>query len=287
VRLVPDRRMRSPATLGIGTATFLASYGLGASGSIPGDDLLCDAVERGVRYLDTAADYGEGERAVARALEPGVRVCTKIPASGTLDSVRASVERLGSAPDTILMHSATSADIAGAPAVAAMREAKASGMTIRTGASTYGIEAAALALAQSWCDTLQVEYSILNQSVVRRLTRRAASQEVVVRSVLCKGLLTSRRTAAPHLVTPLSDALDGLERCAREWNRGVEEIAIRFALDSPGVDVVLVGVSTRAELDAALSAFASAPLTVEQWNQLAAFDRSDVDAAHPERWSQV
>jgi aryl-alcohol dehydrogenase-like predicted oxidoreductase len=278
--------MRPPVALGIGTAAFLAGYGL-APGDTPNDGLLRAAVRRGVRYLDTAADYGEGERAVARVLEPGVRACTKIPAGGTLDSIRTSIERLGATPDTVLMHSAEPHHIMDAPALDAMRQAKADGLTLRIGASTYGAEAASLAMAQPWCDTLQVEYSILNQSVVRSLSRLRDSQEVVVRSVLCKGLLTSRRAAAPALVAALADALNGLERCARDWNRSLEEMAIRFALDSPGIDVVLVGVSTPDELDTAICAAASPPLSAGQWAELAAFDRSDVDAAHPERWSRL
>jgi aryl-alcohol dehydrogenase-like predicted oxidoreductase len=287
---ITDSRPLTPAAavLGIGTATFLAQYGLAAS--VPATDtLLARALECGLTYLDTAADYADAEAAVGRVLRHGtrgVRVCTKIPASAGLEAVRRSVERLGWAPDTILMHSAGREQIVGAPAIAALREAKARGMTARIGASTYGAADAALALAQPWCDVVQAEYSVLNQSVVRAVTRARDGQEIVVRSVLCKGLLTSRRSAAPHLAAAVAEAVDGIERCAREWNRRIEELAIRFALDTPGIDVVLVGVSTEAELDAAMAAASSARLTGEQWQRLAAFDRSDADAVHPERWAQ-
>lgn len=274
------------AILGIGTATFLPNYGL-AAGDAPGEDLLRHAIRSGVRYLDTAADYGDGERAIGRVLVDGVRVCTKIPASGSVDDVRASVERLGRAADTILMHSAGHEQLTSAPAVSALVQAKALALASRVGASTYGAYDAALALAQHWVDVVQVEYSILNQSVVRSIARRHAHQEVVVRSVLCKGLLTTRRLAAPHLVEGVRDALDGLDACANEWGAGIEQLAIRFALDSPGVDVVLVGVSTPDELETALSAAAMPALSSDQWARLAAFDRSDADAAHPERWTRI
>jgi len=276
-----------PAALGIGTAAFLANYGLRA-GVPPGEALLRAAVGAGVRYFDTAADYADGELAVGRVREPAIRVCTKIKHGDSIDAVRTSIERLGAPADTILIHSAGRAQLEAAPAIAALEEARERGFTSRIGASTYGAEDAAFALSQPWVTTVQIEYSILNQSVLARAGRTAhAGQEVVVRSVLCKGLLTSRRTAAPHLVASVRDAIDGIERCAMEWDRSIEALAIRFALDTPGVDVMVVGVSNRQELDAALAAAESPQLTAEQWTRLASFDRSDADAAHPERWSGV
>lgn len=274
------------AVLGVGTATFLPNYGL-APGAAPGEDLLRAAIAAGVRYLDTAADYGDGERAVGRAMRDGIRVCTKISADASIDQVEVSIERLGRPADTILMHSARRTQLTGAPALGALLQAKARGLTARTGASTYGSEDAVLALEQPWADVVQVEYSILNQSVLRAIGSVREDREVVVRSVLCKGLLTPRRAAAPALLEAVGDALEGIDACARQWGRPVEELAIRFAMDTPGVDVVLVGVSTRGELDTALAAAASPPLSSEQWTRLAAFDRHDSDAVHPERWSRI
>lgn len=279
---------RSSAVLGIGTATFLPNYGLpSADGSIENDPaLLRDALRAGVRYVDTAAGYGDSEIAVARAVRgiEGVRVCTKISAAGTLGEIRSSIERLESAPDTILVHSAGRQQIESAPAIASLTRARVEGLTARIGASTYGAEDAGLALAQPWVDVVQVEYSILNQSVIDTVRRSRPEQEVVVRSVLCKGLLTGRRSAAPQLAAQVQAALDGIAGCAREWGYGIEGLAIRFALDTPGIDVVLVGVSNHEELETALSTAARPPLTAGQFERVAAFDRRDADAAHPERW---
>jgi len=277
------------ATLGIGTATFLAGYGLGAA-MRPDADLLAAAVAAGVAYLDTAADYGESEIAVGRVRAPGVRVSTKVKPSEAFAAVEASCARLQGPVDTILMHSAAAEQLGSAPAIDALQEAKARGLASRIGASTYGADAASAALARSWVDVVQVEYSIVNQSVLRALDARgvrARGQEVVARSVLCKGLLTSRRTAAPDLVSDVREAIEEIERCAREWRHSIETLAIRFALDSPGVDVVLVGVSSASELDVALAAARAEPLTQDQWKRLASLDRSGADAVHPERWSRV
>jgi aryl-alcohol dehydrogenase-like predicted oxidoreductase len=277
------------AVLGIGTASFLAAYGLGTADRA-GEAVLREAVAAGVSYIDTAADYGDAERAVGRARDVRVRVATKIKPGDSDDAVRASVARLGGPPDTILMHSAGREQLEAAPAVGALERARAAGQALRIGASTYGSDDARLALAQPWVDAVQVEYSILNQSVLRSIAgaeHRRKGQEVIARSVLCKGLLTSRRYAAPALLAPVAEAVTEIEACARDWGLALETLAIRFALDAPGVDVALVGVSTIDELRTALAAADAPPLTRDQWARLAAYDRSDSDAVHPERWSRA
>jgi len=168
----------------------------------------------------------------------------------------------------------------------ALERLKQEGRTGRTGVSTYGLEDARLALAMPWCDVLQVEYSICNQSVGRAIVpEKRDGQELVVRSVLCKGLLTERRRYAPDPLRQLNQTLDELERVADGWGYSLPELAIRFAQDTPGIDVVLVGVSTHAELDLAWRVQQRASLSPDQMEILQRFDRSELDGVHPERWS--
>jgi aryl-alcohol dehydrogenase-like predicted oxidoreductase len=114
---------------------------------------------------------------------------------------------------------------------------------------------------------------------------RRVGQEIVVRSVLCKGLLTDRRRCAQHLDGAVAVKLDGLDARAEQWGYSLPELAIRFALDTPGVDVVLVSASSVAELATAVAAAARVPLEPEQWESLAEFDCSSQDWVHPERWA--
>jgi aryl-alcohol dehydrogenase-like predicted oxidoreductase len=288
------------AALGIGTATFITDYGIGRASQRPGAALVRAAVQRGVRYLDTAASYGAGEAAIGAVADlvvaHNVRVCTKVevdPGAMTSASfeaaVRASLARLRlESVDTLLLHSAPARTIA-APAVAeACRAVRRAGVARRVGASTYG-DAALTALDADWCDVVQIEFSILNPEVLRAAAaRRRPGQEIVARSVLCKGLLTRRWREAPQVAAAaVAPALEGLERLAGRWGYELPELAIRFALDTPGLDVVLVGVGSADELDVALRARDRARLAPEQMTALAAFDRSALDAAHPERWDRV
>src|SRR5262245_6176968 len=99
------------ATLGIGTATFLPGYGPTAGG-MPVSNLLKTALGEGVRYIDTAAAYGDSERVIGELADEiaaiGARVATKIqPERWTVDAGRAamaaSLQRLNlDSVDTVL-----------------------------------------------------------------------------------------------------------------------------------------------------------------------------------------
>jgi aryl-alcohol dehydrogenase-like predicted oxidoreductase len=291
--------MIGAARLGIGTAALGSAYGLGAS-TVPADTaaaLLREAIEAGVRYLDTAVAYGDAERIVGliapQVLARGVRVCTKLgaavvtPVQGVA-SLRESLQRLQlPSVDTLLVHSVDERALQAPALQESVQELRAAGLVDRIGASTYGPEAARAALSQRWLNAIQVEHSILNPSVLDGLTARPHGVEIIVRSVLCKGLLSARRAATRGLAAQLEPDLRKLESFAADLGLDLPGLAIRFALDTPGVDVVLVGVSDAAELTTALRAADRAPLTPDQLLALRAFDRSDDPASHPELWNKL
>jgi aryl-alcohol dehydrogenase-like predicted oxidoreductase len=283
------------ACLGVGTATFIPGYGPTSCGR-PTSAILTAAFDAGVRYIDTAAAYGDSEAAIGEVSGAvrtlGVRVATKLqPAVSTpvacRDAMDASLRRLGLASvDTVLLHSATLDQISSDATAAAWQGLKAAGLARRVGVSTYGPEAARLAASSGWCDAVQVEFSILNQEVVNALAlTRSDRVEIIARSVLCKGLLTP---SGSTLALPPSarDTLRRLDALAREMEIDLTSLAIRFALDTLGIDIVLVGVSDRAELDIAVRAAARRRLTPQEYEAVAAFDRSDAEWSHPERWRE-
>ncbi|MEO7774739.1 MAG: aldo/keto reductase [Steroidobacteraceae bacterium] len=291
--------MTGQAQLGIGTAALGSAYGLGAN-IVPAESaaaLLRDAIHAGVRYLDTAAAYGDAERIVGliapQVLSGDVRVCTKLGADavmsgGGVASLREALLRLGlPSIDTLMVHSADARTLLDPALASLLRDIHAAQLVKRLGASTYGLESAHAALAQRWLGAIQVEHSILNPAVVTGLAERRRGTELVVRSVLCKGLLSSRRSSVQGLALGIEPDLKKLESFAADLALDLPGLAIRFALDSPGVDIVLVGVSDASELETALRAAARAPLTSEQMRALRDFDRSDDPVSHPELWNKL
>lgn len=279
--------------LGLGTATFLLGYGLGSSevGGGERESLIREAVKRGIVYVDTAVAYGDAESSLGELAgllsAYGVRVCTKLVLSDLSGGLESSLKRLGCAlVDTVLLHSAKRAELVDRSVLRVFGEMRTKRQVTHTGASTYGAEDAIVAAEQPWCDVLQVEHSILNPSVVKAvLPFLRPGQELVVRSILCKGLLTERRRCLPTSFSRIVAVVGRLEGVAREWGYTLPELAIRFALDTPGVNVVLVGVSNERELEMALRARDHEPLSAEQMEALEKFDCSESDCVHPERWT--
>lgn len=280
-------------------AAVTSRYGIGDQAAANADSLVRCVLASGAAYVDTAAAYGDSEGALGRARaeidRAGIRVCTKIGAGrrtqlDTLcDEARASAARLGGAPvDTMLLHSAPLELLDREDLSTSMGRVRALQVARRTGASTYGSETARAAMTKPWCDSLQIEYSIFNQQVWRDIqSLRRPHHEIVVRSVLCKGLLTNRADDAGTLTAPIAAERRALTALAEQWGYSLPELAMRFALDTPGVDVVLVGVASEAEVQTAMTAASKPPLTPEQFARLEAFDRSDLDCVHPERWTAI
>lgn len=279
--------------LGLGTATFLSGYGLGSSGigGAERESLIREAVTKGIAYVDTAVAYGDAESllgGLAGLLSArGVRVCTKLAFSDLSGGLEFSLKRLRCACiNAVLFHSAEQAELVDGSVLRAFAEMRKNRQAAHTGASTYGVEDAVVAMEQPWCDVLQVEHSILNPSVVKAVVPLLRpGQELVVRSVLCKGLLTERRRYLPTGFSRIVAAVERLESVAREWGYTLPELAIRFALDTPGVNVVLVGVSNEGELEVALRARDRDSLSPQQMAVLEKFDCSESDCVHPERWT--
>jgi aryl-alcohol dehydrogenase-like predicted oxidoreductase len=285
--------MAECAVLGLGTASFLADYGIGTGGLQDKPlSLLESALTRGVSYLDTASAYGESELWIGRLPAPlrqTARVCTKLKPDELPQALGDSLQRLQlPSVDTLLVHSARERDLTDERLADGLCAARAAGQIERAGASTYGAADAVRLLQQPWCDVVQIEHSVLNPAVVPVLKHvRRPGQEVVVRSILCKGLLTPRRRLAAYLPCAAQRRLDRLEALATSWEYTLPELAVRFALDTPGVDVVVVGVSSRTELDVALSACDRPRLEASLLEALREFDCSAEDWTHPERWQGV
>ena len=82
--------------LGLGTVQFGLNYGISNHHGIPSADeivrILRLAEERGIRYLDTAAEYGRSEETLGEQINAGgfsdFRVVTKTPKAASVDSER-------------------------------------------------------------------------------------------------------------------------------------------------------------------------------------------------------
>lgn len=283
-------RDQGRARLGLGTAQFAEPRGRGGEAEIRA--ILDTAAPAGITLVDTAAAYGDAERALGRSWpfpSPFSVITRTVRLSEGLDRVehraRRSLERLGVArAQALLVHAAE--DLLGPDGRALwarLERLKAEGLFQSIGFSAHA-EDDPSALARRYNpDVVQLPVSMLDQRLVADGTlERLAEQgvEVHLRSVFLKGLLFMEREALPPALAHAGPRLSRIRRMLAEAGADPLQAALSFALDRPEASAVIVGVASAAELRAVIAA-SHQPGPRLDW---AALSLDDAVALDPRQW---
>ena len=259
--------------------------------------IVTTALARGIRRFDTAPAYGEAETRLGRALGANGTVWTKVgraelhtcnDAPKLFEEVEQSRHRLRRQwIDALQWHNWTPA-IGELPWFRHAWKRLRSDERIRAlGASTYGPADAAAAVDSGMFDLVQVEWNLLNQGVVRTIEVRARQTNVTiaVRSVFLQGALTGDGRPLPP-VPGLARAVERVRTAAARCRLPVSHLALRAALDTPGITYVLVGIDHPSQIDVVASICAASRLTVEQQKAVRELDLDGDPAVDPRSWLQ-
>ena len=188
--------------------------------------------------------------------------------------------------DVVMLHSAAVEILRRGEALGALDEMKRAGRVRFIGASTYGEEAALLAIQDERCDCVQVAYNLLDRRPEARVLPLAAERDVgvVVRSVLLKGVLTQRCSALPPPLEDLRAAALAMLDVAAGCGEDLSSVAYRFVLAHPAVATALVGTSQEAELIAALQSAERGPVESQTLARLKSVECADPLQLDPSTW---
>jgi aryl-alcohol dehydrogenase-like predicted oxidoreductase len=288
--------------LGLGTAQLGLPYGVSNRGGRPSaaaaEAIVTCAIERGVRLFDTAPAYGEAEELLGRLLPAGagVRGVTKTPPmpgeevrEADCDAVARAAERsrelLGERLDALLVHHCSELAKPGgerlARRLAALRD---DGLVGRLGVSVYSREELDAARGLLPVELAQVPLSAFDQRLLRDGTLaelRAAGVEVHTRSAFLQGLLLMTPEELPAGLARAAEPLRRWRRACAESGLAPIEAALRFARSAPGVEAVLVGANSAAELEQCLTAIGRPGDAVE----CASLAVEDPEIFDPRRWA--
>ena len=281
-----------------GTAAIGLAYGLpgpdGRRERIDDDDardLIVTALGEGISTFDTAPAYGEAESRLGRALGGRGRVWTKVSGTDAARSVDTSLARLGrDQVELVSWHNWTRSLVGDGSFRATWDGLRTHPGVGARGATTYGPDDACAAAESGTFDVVQVEWNLLRQGVLPRLRAVAAASagvSIAIRSVWLQGVLTPRSESLPMALRALLPTVERAAALAHAWELSLEALALRAALDQPGVDFVLVGLDSHAQLAAALDAARAPRLEPDQLAALAALDRGDDPLTDPRRWPAV
>ena len=292
--------------LGLGTVQFGLAYGVtNERGQVPAAEaeaIVAAALAAGIDLFDTAAAYGDSERVLGHALgsHREVRIVSKLPplaadriGASEIDQWRAALQRSLEQlrrPSIygLLLHRPDDLRKPGAERlVALLAELKSVGTVARIGVSAYDPAQIELALDRLPLDAVQVPVNLLDQRLLRdgtldRLKRRQV--EVHVRSAFLQGALLAEPSALPGHFAPHRERLSAVGRAADRAGLSRLALCLRFVLDQPVVDRLIVGVTSVAELRQILAAATDAtPLP----DGLAALASDDPHLVNPALWPAV
>ena len=251
----------------LGTAQFGLSYGINNIAGRPTlaqvADLLDTAQAAGLNMLDTAYQYGDSEARLGYLLggqeSQRFKLITKIspapdwPAEAAIQASLAKLKQPAVAG--LLLHSFQHAtELTNWAALIAARN---TGQAAKIGVSLYHPAEAKWLLdnPEVPCTLIQIPLSVLDQRflpLLPALTRRGI--EIHVRSVFLQGLLLRESGTLPPFFARLAPKLARLRRLAVAADVPLAALLLMFAIQTPGVARIVIGVDSAENLRQNLAA---------------------------------
>lgn len=298
------------SSVSLGTAALGMEYGIRvATGTRPppareAGRLIQAAVDGGINLFDTAPRYGDAEERLGIALRnhADCLVATKVDGCGkgaepdadrrrrVETSLETSLRRLKRERlDLVQIHNARSTDFHDSVLLDTLRSARMRGQVRFLGASVYQPATALSALACDAIDVIQIPCNALDRRFLQAAVPAAgaAGIGVIARSILLKGALTPK---AQHLPAELAGLRAAAGEIADLTGCGWDElpgIAMRYCMGVAGLDTLLLGIRSLAELETALAAEARGSLPGDQMSALEAIRPADETMLDPSTWSDT
>ena len=224
------------------------------------------AVELGINVIDTARAYGESEAIIGLALrgcrEPVVIMSKLAAIDPTLtgspltqfmqQSLEDSLRALRTdVIDVYQIHSASAEVMKRGEILDNLARFQAAGKVRFLGATIYTEEEATAALDDDRVDVIQVPYNLLDPSMDDHVLPRAEKQEVAVvaRSVLHRGVLTSKGANGTAAERKLYNTASGLKFLFDEQSSSMPHVATRFVLSNSRIGCALLGMDSLEQVE--------------------------------------
>ena len=303
----------SVSEISLGTVELGMEYGLKEENesSVPAEtdarNLLNRAVDSGVNFIDTAAQYGNSEEIIGRALED--RRSEYVLATKCMhrldegldyaasrrsisESIDQSLSRLRTDYiDLLQVHGRDMLEleermIRDGAVMEELEKARKAGKIRFTGYSSYSEDAALAAIEDGRWDTLQIACNILDRRYLKCVIPEARKRGVgiIVRSALLKGALTDKNRFMPERLKPLIDHVERLVDIQSATRYSLPEMALRFVLSIPDISTIIVGADRIAYLEEAVSTSDGEGLSEEILVELEDMALDDPYLLNPGNW---
>lgn len=261
--------------------------------------ILQAARQGGVQYLDTASAYGEAEALLGRfgMEKAGFRVISKLRPEmerngnerAVLPEIEKSLRRLRLRRlFGYMLHRAEAMEDRGI--VRGMLAAKEKGYVEHIGVSVYEPEEALCVVQSGVWDMIQIPYNVLDQRLDETPFFEEARKnhvKVFARSAFLQGLLLMEPEHLPPNLQKARPYVDKFRRIAAQNRYTPEEGALLYSYCHPGIDYVVFGVDTEAQLMGNLGISGKAEDFGACWKELnGAFSGVPREIIVPSLWRQ-
>jgi aryl-alcohol dehydrogenase-like predicted oxidoreductase len=222
------------------------------------------AVENDIAAFDTAPAYGESEKVLGECLREFAGefvVVSKLSGfNWRLDPAAVSAEIRKTLEATLsnlkreklsvcLFHRFEDMYVRERAALGELAALKDAGLVEKIGASVYTPEEAESCLRLAACEVIQIPFNLADKRLLEVdffRKAKARGKVVFVRSVYLQGLFFKREL--PAGLTDFGPFREGLAALAAAEGLSLAEMALRYALSIEGIDSVIIGVETAAQL---------------------------------------
>ena len=275
-----DRFASDISRLGLGTAQFGLDYAVDKSEIRPDREeisgILDFASGQCIRYLDTANRYGSAEKNLGDTLagDHRFRIVTKTPSFQKQKIEKKDAEELRSAflrslahlkkPKVYALITHWAPDLiapGGEYLFDAMLALRDEGLVDKIGSSIYTAKHIDGVLEKYPVQLIQAPVSLLDQRLVSGGYLKAIKEsgvELHARSAFLRGLVfCDTERLAPHF-DPIKPMLNRFHESLRRLRADPLSVCIRYLLDRPEIDTIVLGVTSRNQLEEIVEAIRKA-----------------------------
>lgn len=288
---VPYRTRRGSveSVISLGTVQLGLQYGIANQSGMPdalnATEIVRQAIEHGVSWIDTARGYGISEKRVGKALSSGwssrTRLVTKLDPLAGIDemystpcvknavklSIFTSLNSLGiSGLDVLLLHRWEHRTSNHGQIWETLLELKEQGLINELGASIYNPEEAMDALLDDNITHLQLPFNLLDQRWLKEDFQNALAKRkdvrIHVRSIFLQGLLVNDAKIWPDWDDEAHLRVAAIKALRRQFSRkNRADLCMAYVLAQDWIDSIVIGVETLQQLDQNLRMSCENPLS--------------------------
>ena len=299
-----QERSKDASRIVLGTVALGVPYGF-SSGGQPSVDEVNEIFKlshiSGITRFDTAPSYGQAEHLLGQYIQSNtaqkVDVWTKL--SNLELGPNLGKEAVGSLENSLSVLSCDSveylqwhnwhAGMINDPLFLEPWELLRSNNRIKgLGASTYGVQDALAAVKSGLFDLVQIEWNLLNQSVLNAIGKLASQNgvKIALRSIFLQGVLTPKGENLPHQLLQLAAPRERAARLAIDFDMPINALALRAALDHPAKPYVLIGPDRLSQLQEIVEHSKLDALTESQLKLMTTLNEEENPMVDPRNWQR-